>query len=41
MAAAIHQEVVFEDDGRLSVALDSQPVLGLGEGGPRPTPGRP
>lgn len=35
------QEVVFEDDGRLSIALDSQPVLGLGEGGPRPTPGRP
>jgi alpha-glucosidase (family GH31 glycosyl hydrolase) len=35
------QEVVFEDDGRLSVALDSQPVLGLGEGGPRPAPGRP
>lgn len=35
------QEVVFEDDGRVSFQLDDQPVLGLGEGGPRPAPGKP
>ncbi len=35
------QEVAFEHDGRITIALDSQPVLGLGEGGPRPTPDRP
>ena len=35
------QRLVFEPNGELSFALDGQPVLGLGEGGPRPTPGKP
>ena len=35
------QELVFEADGRLSFKLDGQPVLGMGEGGPRPERGRP
>ena len=35
------QELVFDSDGTLSFALDDQPVLGMGEGGPRPEPGRP
>jgi alpha-glucosidase/alpha-D-xyloside xylohydrolase len=35
------QEVVFEESGSLSFKLDDQPVLGMGEGGPRPAPGRP
>ena len=35
------QELVFEADGSLSFALDAQPVLGLGEGGPRPEKGKP
>ena len=35
------QELVFEADGTLSFKLDEQPVLGMGEGGPRPQPGRP
>jgi alpha-glucosidase (family GH31 glycosyl hydrolase) len=35
------QEVIFEEDGNLSFKLDDQPVLGMGEGGPRPAPGRP
>jgi hypothetical protein len=35
------QELVFETDGRLSFRLDGQPVLGMGEGGPRPERGRP
>jgi alpha-glucosidase/alpha-D-xyloside xylohydrolase len=35
------QEVVFEEGGNLSFKLDDQPVLGMGEGGPRPAPGRP
>jgi alpha-glucosidase (family GH31 glycosyl hydrolase) len=30
------QELTFEDDGTLSFKLDDSPVLGLGEGGPRP-----
>jgi alpha-glucosidase (family GH31 glycosyl hydrolase) len=33
------QEVVFEADGNLSFKLDSHPVLGMGEGGPRPQQG--
>jgi alpha-glucosidase (family GH31 glycosyl hydrolase) len=33
------QEVVFEANGNLSFKLDSHPVLGMGEGGPRPQPG--
>ena len=35
------QELIFADDGTLSFRLDDQPVLGMGEGGPRPAPGRP
>ncbi|HYN08934.1 MAG TPA: TIM-barrel domain-containing protein [Vicinamibacterales bacterium] len=35
------QELVFESDGRLSFRLDEHPVLGMGEGGPRPQQGRP
>ncbi len=35
------QQIVFEETGTLSFQLDDQPVLGLGEGGPRPAPGRP
>jgi alpha-glucosidase (family GH31 glycosyl hydrolase) len=35
------QEVVFEHDGNLSFTLDEHPVLGMGEGGPRPAPGTP
>src|SRR6185369_14149246 len=33
------QELSFQDDGRLSFALDEQPVLGMGEGGPKPIRG--
>jgi alpha-glucosidase/alpha-D-xyloside xylohydrolase len=35
------QEIVFESDGSLAFKLDEQPVLGMGEGGPRPAPGTP
>jgi alpha-glucosidase (family GH31 glycosyl hydrolase) len=35
------QELVFETDGTLSFPLDSEPVLGMGEGGPRPEQGKP
>jgi hypothetical protein len=35
------QELVFETDGNLSFKLDEHPVLGMGEGGPRPQPGTP
>jgi alpha-glucosidase (family GH31 glycosyl hydrolase) len=30
------QEIAFQADGRMTFALDNQPVLGLGEGGPKP-----
>lgn len=30
------QELVFEADGNVSFAIDESPILGLGEGGPRP-----
>ncbi len=33
------QQLVFESDGNLSFALDGQPVLGMGEGGPKPARG--
>ena len=33
------QTLIFADDGTLHFALDDQPVLGMGEGGPRPAPG--
>tara|TARA_R110002167_G_scaffold158880_10_gene354271 strand:- start:19938 stop:22292 length:2355 start_codon:yes stop_codon:yes gene_type:complete len=29
------QEITFQEDGNLSFKLDDQPVLGMGEGGPR------
>jgi alpha-glucosidase/alpha-D-xyloside xylohydrolase len=35
------QEIVFESDGSLAFKLDEQPVLGMGEGGPRPAPDTP
>ena len=35
------QQLTFERDGTLSFALRDAPVLGMGEGGPRPTPGTP
>jgi alpha-glucosidase/alpha-D-xyloside xylohydrolase len=35
------QRLIFERDGTLSFRLDGQPVLGLGEGGPRPEQGVP
>ncbi|NCI45191.1 glycoside hydrolase family 31 protein [Sediminibacterium soli] len=33
------QELRFLDDGRLAFRLDTQPVLGMGEGGPKPERG--
>lgn len=33
------QEIIFLKDGRLSFKLNDQPVLGMGEGGPKPVPG--
>ena len=33
------QTLIFNDDGNLSFALNDQPVLGMGEGGPRPQRG--
>lgn len=38
---ALVQRLVFERDGTLSFALDDAPVLGMGEGGPRPERGTP
>ena len=35
------QRLTFENDGTLSFALDDASVLGMGEGGPKPTPGTP
>ncbi len=40
-AGKLLQQLVFDPDGNLSFQLDDQPVLGMGEGGPRPAPGRP
>jgi alpha-glucosidase/alpha-D-xyloside xylohydrolase len=40
-AGRVIQEIVFESDGTMSFKLDDQPVLGLGEGGPRPDKGTP
>ena len=34
------QDVVFQNDGKMSIKLDGRPVLGMGEGGPKPEPGR-
>ncbi|MGH7465668.1 MAG: TIM-barrel domain-containing protein, partial [Longimicrobiales bacterium] len=33
------QEIIFESDGTMTFALDDQPVLGMGGGGPRPERG--
>ena len=38
-AGQLVQKLVFEPDGTLAFALDEQPVLGMGEGGPRPARG--
>jgi alpha-glucosidase (family GH31 glycosyl hydrolase) len=35
------QELVFDADGRVAFKLDEDPVLGMGEGGPRPAQGTP
>jgi alpha-glucosidase/alpha-D-xyloside xylohydrolase len=40
-AGRLVQEIAFADDGSVSFRLDGQPVLGMGEGGPRPAQGRP
>jgi alpha-glucosidase/alpha-D-xyloside xylohydrolase len=40
-AGRLVQQLVFEDDGTLSFLLDEHPVLGMGEGGPRPDKARP
>jgi alpha-glucosidase/alpha-D-xyloside xylohydrolase len=40
-AGRVVQQIAFEANGTLSFALDDQPVLGLGEGGPRPEKGTP
>jgi alpha-glucosidase/alpha-D-xyloside xylohydrolase len=40
-AGTLVQQLTFEPGGTLSFALDDAPVLGMGEGGPRPTPGSP
>lgn len=40
-AGQLVQEIVFESDGTLSFKLDEHPVLGMGEGGPRPMKGTP
>ncbi len=40
-AGRLVQEVTFEADGTLSFKLDEHPVLGMGEGGPRPEQGTP
>jgi alpha-glucosidase (family GH31 glycosyl hydrolase) len=37
----IVQRITFRDDGAVTFALDGQPVLGMGEGGPRPQQGQP
>lgn len=33
------QQLTFGDDGKLAFAVDEQPILGMGEGGPRPARG--
>lgn len=35
------QRIVFESDGSMSFGIGGQPVLGMGEGGPRPERGSP
>ncbi len=33
------QDIIFESDGKMSFRLNDQPVLGMGEGGPKPEAG--
>ena len=40
-AGALVQELVFADEGTVMFRLDEHPVLGMGEGGPRPEKGKP
>ena len=40
-AGELVQELVFDADGRLAFKVDEHPVLGMGEGGPRPAQGTP
>jgi alpha-glucosidase/alpha-D-xyloside xylohydrolase len=40
-AGQVVQELAFEQDGTLTFELDEHPVLGMGEGGPRPAQGTP
>src|SRR5687768_12025750 len=40
-AGQLVQELVFEEDGRVAFKVDEHPVLGMGEGGPRPAQGTP
>lgn len=35
------QRMVFEEDGKLTFKISDHPVLGMGEGGPKPTRGTP
>lgn len=35
------QQLTFQEDGKLSFAIDDHPVLGMGEGGPKPVRGTP
>ena len=35
------QRLTFEPDGKVAFKIGDAPILGLGEGGPRPTPGTP
>ena len=37
----IIQQLTFQDDGNLAFAIGDHPVLGMGEGGPKPTRGVP
>ena len=40
-AGQLVQELVFDAEGRVAFKLDEHPVLGMGEGGPRPAQGTP
>ena len=40
-AGALVQELVFAGDGTVAFKVDEHPVLGMGEGGPRPEKGMP
>ena len=40
-AGRVVQQLTFDGDGSVAFRLDDQPVLGMGEGGPRPSRGTP